>query len=68
MWKYRFPFRGSEDGFERYTRLLHKHAEKCLAIFDPSEVTGVADEEAGCLPESFEAILCVLEDYCISQE
>ncbi len=63
-----FPFRSSEDGFEGYARFLHKHAKKSLAIFNPPEVTGVADEEASCLLEPFETGMCFLERYCTLEE
>ena len=36
---------------------FYKHAKKCLAIFQAAEVACVVDEEAGCLPKSFEAVL-----------
>jgi len=34
-----------------------KHANKCYAVFQSAEVACVADEEAGCHPKSFEALM-----------
>ena len=47
------PLQSTEDGLNGYTRLFHKHAKKCFAIFQATEVAGLVDEEAGCLSESF---------------
>ena len=63
-----FPFRGSEYGFEGHARFLRKHAKKGLSVINPSEVTGVAHEEASCLPEAFEACMCVVEERCTPWE
>ena len=49
--------RSAEDGLKGYARLFYKHAKKCFAIFQAAEIAGVADEEAGCLLESFESVL-----------
>ncbi len=56
--------RRSEDGFKSYNGLLHKHAKKGLAIFNPSEVAGLAYNVANCLPESCETVLRRLEGFC----
>ena len=58
----------SEYGFESHARFLHEHAKKGLAIFNPPELTGVAHEEASCLPEAFEAVMCFLEGRCTPGE
>ena len=58
------PIRISEYGFQSHARFLHKHAKKSFAIIDPSETTGMAHEEANLFPETYEAILCFLEERC----
>ena len=61
-------FRGSEYGFKGHARSLHKHAKKSSAIISPSETTGMAHEEANCLPEACEAGMCFLEERCVLGE
>ena len=58
----RLSFRGSEYGFERDARFLHKHAKKGFAILFSSETAGMADEDANCFPEACEAGMCFVED------
>ena len=56
--------RGFEDGLECHTRLLRKHAKKCFAIFQATEVASVSYEEARCLPKSLEAVVGCLHGCC----
>ena len=49
--------RSTEDRLEGHTRFFYKHAKKCLAKFQAAGAACLADEEAGCLPKSFEAVL-----------
>ncbi len=44
--------------------LFHKHANKGLAVFQSAKVACMADEEAGCLPKSPEAVVRCLHGVC----
>ena len=47
----------NEDGLECHTRLFHKNAKKCFAIFQAAEVARMPDEEVSCLPKSLEVVV-----------
>ncbi len=51
------PCSGSEDIYERRTRLLYKHANNHFAVMKAAEVAGVPDEEAVRLMEAFKTYM-----------